>query len=507
MSTGFYTIPGTYVQEYETALSPDTLQTDSSALAAFVGKTSKGSLKPTFIANWSQFEALYGGLESRATYALSWAVYTYFSNGGRGCYIQRAVKSTAVVARRVLNDIAVTPLGTITVFANSPGTWGNTVYIDVVTYPGRAKWDLAVYDGAADGAHEVEHFADLTMSPDSPRYFLTVINALSQYIVVTDQFSVTGPPNNMPAPQVDTSLATGTNGTEPTTGDYTDAFAKLGAIQPPLVVNIPGLTDADILNDVLEFIAIDGNMFLVIDSVAGITATAHASAILSIEATNAGYAAVYWPRIIVPDYLSGIPGSTATIPAGGAILGVYMRTDSSRGVQKAPAGIDAVLLGVLGLEQTPTSADLTTLYTNLVPTNPLRLTPGVGITIQGARTMRRGFVDQYIPARRTLIYVRNRLLELSADAIFEPNDPVLWKQLRHRFTHFLNNFWQAGGLKGNKATHAFFVNCSRETNPPESVQAGEVHAEVGIAPQNPAEFVIIKLGQMSRGGEAFETLQ
>jgi hypothetical protein len=50
---------------------------------------------------------------------------------------------------------------------------------------------------------------------------------------------------------------------------------------------------------------------------------------------------------------------------------------------------------------------------------------------------------------------------------------------------------------GVKEDEAFFVKCNEETNPQESIDAGRVITEIGIAPSKPAEFVIFRISQFA----------
>ena len=57
------------------------------------------------------------------------------------------------------------------------------------------------------------------------------------------------------------------------------------------------------------------------------------------------YAALYYPRVLVPDDLTG---AARAIGPSGHICGIYARTDNTRGVHKAPA--NEVVSGVTGFE-------------------------------------------------------------------------------------------------------------------------------------------------------------
>jgi phage tail sheath protein FI len=146
-----------------------------------------------------------------------------------------------------------------------------------------------------------------------------------------------------------------------------------------------------------------------------------------------------------------------------------------------------------------TNAELDSLNSAVAPVNAIRFIPGSGIVVMGARTLKAGLIDKYIPVRRTLVYLRKSLTDLTEFAIFEPNDATLWRRITNTVSAFLTDFWSQGGLRGTLPSEAFFVKCDSETNPLAKVDNGEVNLEVGVALQRPAEFVIIKIGQYDGG--------
>jgi phage tail sheath protein FI len=210
---------------------------------------------------------------------------------------------------------------------------------------------------------------------------------------------------------------------------------------------------------------------------------------------------VYYPQITIPDPTGGVgsaTGSTKTIGAGAAVVGLYSATDASRGVYKAPAGLQARLAGAVSVAPL-TNANLDSLNSAAKPVNAIKYVPGSGIVVMGAKTLKAGYIDKYIPIRRTLIYLRKALKDLTEFAIFEPNDPALWRRLDATVSSFLTNFWSQGGLAGTTPTSAFFVKVDSTNNPQQSIDNGEVNLEIGVALQRPAEFVIIKIGQFDGG--------
>jgi phage tail sheath protein FI len=172
---------------------------------------------------------------------------------------------------------------------------------------------------------------------------------------------------------------------------------------------------------------------------------------------------------------------------------MILRTDASRGVFKAPAGVTATLTGAVANERRLTNTELDTLAGMNV--NVVRPVPGAGIAAMGARTNQVGSTAQYISVRRTLNFVKKRAAEVSRFAIFEPNSPTLWEQLRVANGAFLSELWQIGGLAGLDFSQAFYVKCDGENNTAQTIANGEVNIEIGVAPVFPAEFVVIRVGQ------------
>jgi phage tail sheath protein FI len=132
--------------------------------------------------------------------------------------------------------------------------------------------------------------------------------------------------------------------------------------------------------------------------------------------------------------------------------------------------------------------------------NCIRAFPGRGIRIWGARTLSSDPEWRYINVRRLFNFISESITVGTQWSVFEPNDQFLWNSLSISVSSFLRNVWRTGALFGATPEEAFYVKCDAETNPPESVDAGMVVCEVGIAPVKPAEFVIFRLSQYTGGG-------
>jgi hypothetical protein len=200
------------------------------------------------------------------------------------------------------------------------------------------------------------------------------------------------------------------------------------------------------------------------------------------------YAALYAPWIIVPDLETG---GQRQVPPGGHVLGVYARTDSERGVFKAPA--NEVLRGVTGLTTAINSATQEILNPRGI--NAIRRFPGRGIRVWGARTLTSDAQWKYVNVKRLFIFLERSIDEGTQWVVFEPNNESLWARVKDTIRLFLRAQWRAGALLGSKEEHAFFITCDRTTMSEEDILNGRLICEIGVAPLRPAEFVIFRIFQ------------
>ena len=178
-------------------------------------------------------------------------------------------------------------------------------------------------------------------------------------------------------------------------------------------------------------------------------------------------------------------------PPCGGVAGVYGRVDSTRGVYKAPA--NEIFRGATGLKYNLTDAEQELL--NPKGINCIREFEGRGIRVWGARTFSSDPEWKYINVRRLFCMVEKTIQDGTNWVVFEPNTRSLWKQIVRNLTAFCLRLWKEGALFGDTPEEAFYVRCDDELNPPESIDAGYVVCEIGIAPAKPAEFVVFKVSQ------------
>lgn len=203
------------------------------------------------------------------------------------------------------------------------------------------------------------------------------------------------------------------------------------------------------------------------------------------------FAALYYPWIQVPNPRDN--GKPTLVPPCGHMMGIWCRTDESRGIHKAPA--NETPRGVLGLAYDTNFREQELL--NPQGINCIRKFRDRGTLVWGARTLaQKDDIDwRYISVRRLMSYI-SKSIELGTQwAVFEPNDEDLWARVSRTVRNFLERIWREGALFGSSPEQAFYVKCDAELNTAETMKLGLLYVEVGIAPVRPAEFVVFRISQ------------
>jgi phage tail sheath protein FI len=212
------------------------------------------------------------------------------------------------------------------------------------------------------------------------------------------------------------------------------------------------------------------------------------------EPFDTKYAALYYPWLVVNDPSTG---RFVEAPPSGHVIGIYARTDTERGVHKAPA--NAVIRGIRltdGIAQ-----DVTKRHQDLLNPrgiNALRFFPGLGQRVWGARTLSSDTSWKYVNVRRLFLFLEESIDEGTQWVVFEPNDEPLWALVRQTVANFLTTVWRSGALAGTTADEAFFVHCDRSTMTDDDIANGRLICVIGVAPVFPAEFVIFRIQQKTR---------
>lgn len=121
-----------------------------------------------------------------------------------------------------------------------------------------------------------------------------------------------------------------------------------------------------------------------------------------------------------------------------------------------------------------------------------------GVVLSGGRTLSREASLRQLSVRRLLMLLVRALERETQWLVFEPNGPSLWAEVRRFLGLYLRRLYQAGAFRGAREEEAFFVRCDSDLNPPRVLDAGQLIVEIGVAPAEPLEFIVLKL---VRGGD------
>ena len=414
---------------------------------------------------------------------------------------------------------AIASGGSLTLFAANPGAWGNTLRVAVLPQTSDpTRFGLLVQQITPTGQLQtLESFVNLSTIVADPLYVVTVIDNDSKYISFINPATgnpvvPTAPPSPTP-PLAPAALNGGADGAVlvPASDQNFEIALSSKADQGVFLLDrvdifnllcIPGETDAPTISTLQGYCASKRAFYIVdapeLSTISGLTQTGPVGSTPGpITGTHAGNSAYYFPWVQAPDPLFG--NRPSLYPPCGFVAGIYAATDASRGVWKAPAGIQASLTGVSGLQYNLT--DLENGDLNIQAINCLRQFKVYGDLVWGARTLQgndqAGSEWKYIPIRRLALYIESSLYEGTQWVVFEPNDAPLWSQIRLNVGAFMQGLFLKGAFQGTSPHQAYFVKCDAENNPQASIDLGVVNILVGFAPLYPAEFVVIQIQQIA----------
>jgi uncharacterized protein len=522
---GTYTFPGVYIEEIPSGVRTITgVSTSDTALVDFFARGPVD--KAVRITSFGDFERVFGGLDARSE--ASYAIQQFFLNGGSVAWVIRVAPNAAPATLTLQGGSPL--VNTLSVAAASPGLWGTNLQVGV-DYNTRTTglFNLVVREViTVAGRRQVvnsETYRNLSMDSTHSRFAPGVVNEASALI----QLSALGV-TVLPTPTGNDVVTSASEsdflalGGYASDGDTPGSTAWLTSGPTALIGSESARTGIHALDGIVPFIF----NLLCLPAAASLSPTGLASVVTAAEAyceskrafllldipsstdtvaemvswmgSNDGLrhrnAAVYFPRLEIPDLRN--EGRLRNVGPSGTLAGVFARTDSTRGVWKAPAGTDADLRGAAPVIKLN---DLDNGALNPLGINALRNFPIFGNISWGGRTLdgadQQASEWKYIPVRRTALYIEESLYQGLKWVVFEPNDEPLWAQIRLNAGAFMQNLFRQGAFQGTTPRDAYFVKCDKETTTQNDINLGIVNIVVGFAPLKPAEFVVIKLQQMA----------
>ncbi len=514
-----YLHPGVYIEEIERGPRP--IEGVPTSTAAFLGETERGPVKPRMVTSYREYQRWFGDVFGRDKF-VPYTASGFFENGGKRVFIARLVGNAAVKA-------TATGLGSFTIRAAGPGEWGNRVFVKISDSSTKDKnkspvgiriqlayWSdttVVPFDAFADRKKNprpdlTEDFDDLVSDEKSPDFYgkrfpfvdsdkgdmnqgpessaLGVLvrdaNAPANALPSKGTYTLQGGVDDPAALILDDYKGTPT-ATRPDVQGLEalklDSYREVSLLYAPNVI-------PDIAQGIVDYCDDLRFRFAVIDCAkcqANPTDLSPRNLI-----TDSTRAAFYYPWIFVSDPRTG---ARKLVPPGGHVLGVYARTDTERGVFKAPA--NEVLRGVLDMEYDIKDEHQDTL--NPAGVNVTRSFPGRGIRVWGARTISSNTLWKYVSVRRLFIFLERSIYEGTQWVVFEPNNEALWARVVDTIRLFLRTQWRLGALMGKTEQEAFHITCDRTTMTQDDILNGRLICEIGIAPVRPAEFVVFRIFQ------------
>lgn len=508
-----YLSPGFYVEEIATG--PAAIERAGTTTTGLVGETERGPMAPTLVTSYEDFRRKYGefGGAARSSY-MTHAVDAFFANGGSRAFIacvRGAGSKTAELslssakskggaqgkASKSGDEEATSPPPTVSgddglVFnfqAIGEGNWGNNIEVetDDGTLSG-IKVTIRYWSDKVEGdPTDVEVYDDLSVDPTSQDHCERRINGVSNLV----QVEVSGGSNGTSLGKLRGRFTGGSDGEAVALKEYLGSDEPGGRTglaalktQPISILVAPDEGKIDGLPMALvEHCELRKDCFAVLQCKVG----THVISELRPPVTS-DRAAFYYPCLIK---LHPVTGQRVIVPPGGHIAGVYARTDTERGVWKAPA--NAELRATAGPECTLTRGDVELLNPRGV--NCICTSPRGTAVVWGARTTSKQSGWKYVSVRRLFLSVEQSIEEGTQWVVFEPNSEALWARVKQSIVNFLLDLWKEGALMGTTAEEACFVKCDRTTMTQSDIDSGRLIVYVGVAPVRPAEFVILRFSQ------------
>ncbi len=490
--------PGVYVQEVPSGVR--TIAGVSTSITVFIGRTEWGPVNmPVLCTSYTDYVRAFTA--STAFGDLARAVRLFFLNGGSRCYVLRigngGVKSSVTVDDAGGDD-------TLIIRAKNAGALGDQVNFIVTHHATDAGlFNIRLYRKVPNGSGgnnlvDDAQFNNLSMNPANSRYAPTMVNHPWAELV-----AATPANNDRPITVAETPLAGGGEGTTPlVSGDYDNAYTvidkELDLFNLLVLARSVSSPAVETLWDEASIFCQKRRAFLLMDPPAAWTTAQEATNnVTGVNSLRTGvvtdHSAVFFPRLVVNEN-----GVDVNLGPSGAVAGLMARIDGSRGVWKAPAGTEADLRGVNGLQFKFTDQENGVMNPRGI--NVIRIFPN-GIVNWGARTLAGdddfGSEYKYIPIRRTALFIEESLYRGLKWVVFEPNDEPLWAQIRLNVGAFMHNLFRQGAFQGRTKQEAYFVKCDSETTTQNDINLGMVNIWVGFAPLKPAEFVVLYLQQMT----------
>lgn len=122
-----------------------------------------------------------------------------------------------------------------------------------------------------------------------------------------------------------------------------------------------------------------------------------------------------------------------------------------------------------------------------------------GVWLSAARTLSMQSQWRQLSVVRLMVMLRRALYQQMQWVVFEPNNESLWLSIEFKLENFLRQLYVSGVFKGETPQQAFFVKCDEGLNTQRVIDSGRLIAQIGVAPAEPLEFIIVQLSREADG--------
>lgn len=513
------TYPGIYIEELPSAAR--TITAAPTSITVFLGYThpfktrdpsksdddpnASNFGKPIRIFNFSDYERMFGGLfhSDCIDNSVAYAVQQFFLNGGADAYVvglEPKIWSNGTATDYLPAEVQLSagfklqarePTDAMTMTVTLSNASSNVADI-TISYGKQVETYRGVSIDASD-AGKPSHIE--TQLQNSKLVKVVNLNASGAYSITSEVF---------PSPTLPAGASTYDS------SDFTDALESSTPLDKIDIFNlmvIPGVVDNLVLTKAQVFCE-QKRAFLIMDAPANYKVNDLVNDLgnqkeMVADIPTSPNAALYLPYLKTID---PIGGDIIDVPPSGFIAGIFARTDTNRGVWKAPAGLETVIKNTTGVDADGRMTDMQAGVLNKNMINAIRTFPGVGTVTFGARTYigSNPAFDQwrYVPVRRMALFIEQTLYSNLGWVVFEPNDEPLWAAIRTSIERFMLSLFKQGAFQGSKPSDAFLVKCDSSTTTQFDIDSGRVNILVGFRPLKPAEFVVVQITQLAGQAQA-----
>jgi uncharacterized protein len=529
------TFPGIYIEELPS--NSHTITAAPTSIAVFIGYSHPFRTRtfgvPKELFSFTDYETWFGGFFQADAFAnddhnfadLAQAVNQFFLNGGTDAYVvglQATVNGTLLQAPALtLGPIAFSalqvtdPHHVLHVRLDYPPGASMSASVSqpdppvdvTITYGPPAAGSVPAPGTTVEVYRRVSLYTATIAGQRNPNYILNRINGSSGLVVA----ALASVPSSLTEDSFAASIPAGVTVFQ--AGDFTKVFEADQPLDKVPIFNLlvlPGVTSPAVLSAATAFCEGKRAFFIMDppldDSADGsdprwphtIQDTFNSGSI-----TKDKNSALYFPYLQSNDPQTGAP---VELPPSPTVAGIFARTDTDRGVWKAPAGLETTLVNVTNVVERGKMTDMRQGVLNQLGVNCIRAFPGIGTVVWGARTSQAAnpaFQQwKYVPVRRMALFLEQTLYANLGWVVFEPNDEPLWAAIRGSIEAFMLGLFRQGAFQGTTASEAFQVKCDAQTTTQADIDNGIVNIVVAFAPLKPAECVIIKIAQLAGQAQA-----